>query len=142
MAFRAALLLSFRALLRKQQVTESDAMLTREDITFFKWGMMVRVRKSKTIQFQERELRIPVTKVKDVRLCAVHWVSRHLEEVKAPKTAPLFLVPGANGPRSQTYSDYQDTLKLVCKRAGLNEKDFSSHSLRRGGTTFLGMIGG
>ena len=140
-AFRAALLLSFRALLRKQNVTDSDAMLTREDITIYKWGMMVRVRKSKTIQFQQKELLIPVTRVRDIRLCAVHWVSRHLDEVKAPKSAPLFLVPDEFGPRAQTYSDYSLTLKIACKRAGLIEKNFSSHSLRRGGTTFLGMIG-
>ena len=140
-AFRAALLLSFRALLRKQQVTESDAMLTREDITFYKWGLMVRVRKSKTIQFKQKELLIPITKVKDDRLCAVSWVKKHIEEMKAPPSAPLFLVPGPLGPRPQTYKMYQDTLDLVCDRAGLKVADFSSHSLRRGGSTFLGMIG-
>ena len=139
--FRAALLLSFRALLRKQHVTMSNAHLLREDITIHDWGMLVRVVKSKTIQYKQRELIIPVSRVADLRLCAVNWVERHIKEAPAPGKAPLFLVPGPSGLEGQDYQTYQSTLKLMCGRAGLNPEDFSSHSMRRGGTTFLGMIG-
>ena len=139
--FRAAMLLSFRALLRKQHVTLSNAHLLREDITIQDWGMMVRVSTSKTIQFKQKVLVIPVSRVPDERLCAVHWVERHLKQAPAPQKAPLFMNPGPAGLEGLSYDTYQSTLRLMCKRAGLNPEDFSSHSMRRGGTTYLGMIG-
>ena len=52
-ALRAAILLSFRALLRKCHVSASDTSLLRSDFTFHRWRMMARVRKSKTIQYRE-----------------------------------------------------------------------------------------
>ena len=116
-AFRAALLLSFRALLRKQNVTESDATLTRGDVTFHDWGVLVTVRKSKTIQFREKELIIPVSRVSDVRLCAVKWLEDRVRQTPAPLTAPLIIIPGGRGPTPLTYKDYQTTLKLACGRA-------------------------
>ena len=38
--------------------------------------MLVNVRQSKTVQFRERILSIPVTAVDDPALCAVYWVRR------------------------------------------------------------------
>ena len=140
-AFKAALLLAFRAMLRKQQVTVSDANLKREDVTIFEWGMLVRIKKSKTIQFRQRELLIPVSRVDDKRLCAVEWIELHIKSAPAPPGAPLVLLPGPGGWEGMSYKDYQGTLKLMCARAGLNPEDFSSHSLRRGGCTYLGMLG-
>ena len=137
LAFRAALLLSFRALLRKQQVTDfTDATLTRSDVKMHEWGMM-----SKTIQFKQKVLHIPVSKVGDGRLCAVKWVTEHMIQSPAPPSSPLFIVPGPGGPTPMTYKMYQSTLKLTCGRAGLDPAEFSSHSMRSGGATFLGMIG-
>ena len=65
----------------------------------------------------------------------------HVELAPAPGGAPLFLLPGPTGLEGQSYKDYQDTLKLMCDRVGLDPEEFSSHSLRRGGCTYLGMLG-
>ena len=48
-----------QGLLRKSQVTMSDAALCRRDFTFYDWGLVLTVRPSKTIQFTERVLEIP-----------------------------------------------------------------------------------
>ena len=40
-----------------------------------------------------------------------------------------------------TYKMYHGMLKLFAARAGLGECDFTSHSLRRGGCTYLAMAG-
>ena len=139
-AVRAAMLLSFRALLRKCHVTESEATLSRGDFTFFEWGMMVRVRKSKTIQYQERVHLIPVSRVLDNRLCAVHWVQRHFESIPAPPRAPAFQVPRAGGSASMPYPFYLGCVKLLSTGAGILP-NVTTHSLRRGGATYLRMCG-
>lgn len=138
---RAAMLLSFRALLRKAHVTESDCTLKRSDLEFYEWGLMVCVRKSKTNQFRERIHRIPVAKVTNIELCAVYWVQQHLEQCPAPLDAQVFRVPRAGHSVPLKYSYYNEVIKAMCARAGLPPGEFSSHSLRRGGATFLRLCG-
>ena len=140
-AVRAAMLLSFRALLRKGHVTESEERLLRKDITFHPWGIMIAVRKSKTIQYKEKVHRIPVAKVRNIDLCAVHWVARHFTECPAPPGAQAFRMPRRGNSVPLSYSYYLNVLKLVCARVGLDPTVFSTHSLRRGGATFLRMCG-
>lgn len=140
-AVRAAMLLSFRALLRKGHVTASEERLSRGDITFHPWGLMVNVRKSKTIQYKERVHKIPVARLRKVDLCAVHWVSRHFAECPAPPTAQAFRMPKNGNSIPLTYWFYLSVLKFVCARVGLDPANYSTHSLRRGGATFLRMCG-
>lgn len=141
-AWRAAMLCSFRALLRKCQVTLSDSSLLRRDFRFFSWGLIISIRRSKTIQFHERVLEVPVARCPNHLLCAVHWTERHFSEVPAQPDAMAFRISGADGSSAPlTYQLYQSTLKLFSKRAGLDPDSVSSHSLRRGGCTFLSMCG-
>ena len=141
-AWRAAVLCSFRGLLRKSQVTMSDSALLRRDFGIYDWGMIITVRKSKTIQYRERSLEIPVARCPDVRLCAVHWVERHFREVRAEGQDMAFRLPAGGGASvPMTYRVYQETLRIFANIAGLGGEDFSSHSLRRGGCTYLAMCG-
>ena len=70
-AVTAAMLLSFRALLRKSHVTASDCSLIRSDLVFHLWGIMVWVFKSKTNQFFERLHNITIEEVVNRELCDV-----------------------------------------------------------------------
>ena len=141
-SWRAAVLCSFRALLRKCQVTSSDSMLLRRDFTMLDWGMIIRVRRSKTIQFRERILEIPVASCCNRQLCAVYWTARHFREIPAGVDEGAFRVPGGRGVSVPlTYGMYQDVLRIFAAKAGFGELDFTSHSLRRGGCTFLSMCG-
>ena len=140
-AFRAAVLVSFRGLLRKAHVTDSTSMLNRQDFEFHTWGMIIKVKKSKTIQFSEREVMIPVHRLTSTDLCAVHWVEKHFREVGAAPGAKAFRVPGLVGSVPLQYPVYLHLLKGLCDKVGLPPRDFSSHSLRRGGATFLLMTG-
>ena len=138
---RAAMLLSFRALLRKAHVTDSDAALRRKDVTFHQWGLMLHIRKSKTIQFRQRVHMIPVARLRNISLCAVHWVERHFEDCPAHREAQAFRLPRGGHSTPLTYEFYTAVLKQLCGRAGLNPGEFSSHGLRRGGATFLRLCG-
>ena len=139
-AFRAAILTSFRALLRKQNITCSPAVLRRQDFHFFPWGILIEVHKTKTLQKKEKVLRLPVTFCPDKRLCAAYWVTRHFQEVPASPDSPAFMLP-YTPPSPLDYDTYSHLLSFLCACAGLNPADYSSHSLRRGGTTFLWLTG-
>lgn len=141
-AWRAAMLCSFRGLLRKAQVTESDSSLTRADFSFYDWGMVIRVKRTKTIQYRERQLEIPVARCPNLELCAVYWTQKHFLEVPGRAESMAFRTPrgpGLSGPL--TYRAYQEMLEVFAVRAGLGAGEFTSHSLRRGGCTYLAMCG-
>lgn len=137
----AAMLLCFRSLLRKCHVTASSSNLRRGDFTFHKWGMMVSVRKSKTNQHRDRVHRIPIARVGNAALCAVSWVERHFTECPAMSTSAAFRVPRAGHTVPMSYHYFMSVIKILCGAAGLNPAEFSTHSLRRGGATFLRMCG-
>ena len=141
-AWRAAVLCSFRGLLRKCQVTASESCLQRRDFRFFGWGMIINIRRSKTIQFGERHLEVPVARCPQRQLCAVHWTERHFRETPSPPEAMAFRVPtGGGGEEPLPYAVYQASLKVFAGKAGIDPEAVSSHSLRRGGCTYLSMCG-
>ena len=140
-AVRAAMLVSFRGLLRKSHVTDSDTAMARKDLEFHQWGMVLIIRKSKTNQFRERTHRIPVARVRDKEICAVHWLKKHLEQCPAAPDAQVFRVPRAGHSIPLPYAYYMAVLKAACTAAGLPAGEFSTHSLRRGGATFLRLTG-
>lgn len=140
-SFAAAILTSFRGLLRKAHITASDSCLLREDFTFHPWGMSLQVKKSKTIQFAERTLDIPIARVSHPLLCAVRAVERHFKQLPAPPSAQAFRTPTPSGSAPLEYHHYSAVLKRLCGMSGLDPSLFSSHSLRRGGATYLLMAG-
>ena len=135
-AVRAAILLSFRCLLRQNQITGRLNALCRADFSFSKMGLELSVRRSKTIQFRERILSIPVVPLQDVELCAVFWVQKHFLDISAKSTDKAFRVALGDSSMPLSYGIYLSTLRLWAKRAGL-VGSVSTHSLRRGGATFF-----
>ena len=140
-AVRAAMLVCFRALLRKSHVTLSAVSLSRRDVVFHDWGMMLRVLKSKTNQFADRVHLIPVVRVKGDALCAVYWTKLHFKQCPAPPDSMAFRLPRLGNSVPMSYAYYMQVIKCMCRASALNETEFSTHSLRRGGATFLRMCG-
>lgn len=138
---RAAMLLSFRALLRKCHVTSSDSSLLRQDFSFKSWGILLTLRKSKTNQYREHLHQIPVSKVRDMRMCPVYWVQKHFDECPAHNQAKAFRVPKGENSVPLTYDFYLSVIKNLSALSGLDHTSLSTHSLRRGGATFLRMSG-
>ena len=87
---KAAITTGFRALLKKCQLTDSESVLLRSDFKFYSWGMLISVRRSKTIQFSESELLMPVAFVLNTDLCVVHWVWEHFPQTKVSASKPAF----------------------------------------------------
>ena len=120
------MLVSFRALLRKAIVTESEASIKRGGFTFFDWWMVIVNRKNKIIQFSERVLEILVERCCDPVLCAVHWVEHHFRQLPVDEDQEAFHLPdGAGGSTALTYGIHPQTLKLFSGRAGLEAEHFT-----------------
>ena len=113
-----------------------------QDFRFYSWGMMIIVRCSKTIQFGQRKLLIPIARVANRDICAIHWVSRHFNEVPVGPNELAFQVPASGGGyKPLEYVTLNSTIKHFADCAGLDPSKFLSHSLRRGRCTFLAMEG-
>lgn len=136
--FWCALCLGYRCLLRKSHFTYSNHTLLYSDVKFTEYGMHITLRSSKTIQYSERIVEIPVIESKGSILCPVHWLRLYLRYVKVPIDGPLFVIPGTLKPL--TYRAFSDRLKAAIRASGLTGR-FTSHSLRRGCATYLSRLG-
>lgn len=136
--FWCSICLGYRCLLRKSHFTQSPHTMLRSDITFTDYGMVVKLRSSKTIQFTERVVEIPVIKSVGSLLCPVHWLLKYLRYVKVKENGPLFVVPSTG--ETLTYRMFSNKLKESVSSAGL-VGNFTSHSLRRGCATYLSRLG-
>lgn len=145
----AAVVFCFRTLLRKSNVLPEQATLPysahiicRKDVEFFDWGMTITVYASKTIQFKERELQIPVFATDLSPLCAVTLLRNHIRQFPGEPTDPLFLkLDSGLNLRPLLYRDVLKYLKIWVKRIGLDPANVGLHSMRRSGATFMCRLG-
>ena len=77
-----AIILSFRTLLRKSNIvpetlTNYGHVLLRRDVDFTSNGLLLRVNSSKTIQYKDRVLEIPLSKVDNPAFCVVTMLHSH-----------------------------------------------------------------
>ena len=122
-----ALTLMYRCLLRVGHIVNSPHSMRVKDIIWKKGGCDVVIRSSKTIQFKERKLTVPLLESPGSVLCPCGYIRYYLNSYKCHPEMSLF---------QYTYSVFNKKLKSLCKTAGL-QGNFSTHSLRRGSATFL-----
>ena len=125
--FWAALILSFRCLLRVSHLVSSPHQLCVKDIEFNQEGFDLVMRSSKTIQFQERINRIPVIQAPGSILCPVAILSDYITDSGRKGSQPLF---------GFSYDKYNAKLQRACKAIGL-VGHYSTHSVRRGSASYL-----
>ena len=110
---------------------------------FFPWGVVISVRWSKTIQFQERVVSIPLPRVPGSIFCPVAAISHAFSfTVGAPAHSQAFLwVAPSLHLREFSYGLFMSKLRACLILCGLPGKDFGSHSFRRGGASFAFSVG-
>ena len=131
-----AALFMFRTLLRVSNIVHSSHTLRRGDVVFGHEGCFVRVRSSKTTSKRDSATIMPVLFSSDKSICSATWLAAMCKKFNNPKEAFLFSSP--NIP-VLTYSMFSRKFKELTIRAGL-QGDFASHSLRRGGATFMSIL--
>lgn len=145
----AIALVLFFGLLRKASVLptastvhDTSRILTRDDVTFHQWGAMLTVRTTKTIQFQERALQIPLPRMQGHMFCPVNALLRAFAVTpRTPPGAPAFLIPAKPKPIPVSGRLFVSRVKELLTRAGMDTAQISGHSFRRGGATWAYTVG-
>lgn len=114
------------------QDVSNHRCLWRSDVSYFDGNLVVILNWSKTIQFGERILEVPLLKLPGSPLCPVNAYSNMLKMVKGKSNDCLFLLPGG---RPITYYLFQKKLRSVLTDIGIDGHLYSSHSFRRGFAT-------
>ena len=139
LCFWCAILTCFRALLRKAHVTKSSMSLLKNAFSFHRWGVMVRVDHTKTIQHRERCLFIPIHAHKESIFDLKHYLLLLFKKVGTNNGDEAFTYLHCGKKKVLSYSLFQSLLKNLTKSMGI--ENISSHSLRRSGASFLFSIG-
>lgn len=136
------LLFLYRTLLRKGHLFPSRFnrnLLSRADITFTSYGILIKVQNSKTIQFQERLVEIPICRGGGL-FCIVTLLERFFLEFPTLPTAPVLSSVNNGNLQMVDYPQALKLLKMWGKMAALT-KTLGLHSLRRGAATLMALGG-
>ena len=137
--FWGILLVGFWGMLRKSNlISDSKSLfdplkqLTKNHVRFKKGIVILTATWAKNIQCRQKVLEIPLFQVPDSPLCPVNILRILTQSIKKGHY-PLF---GTGKWVTLTYRQFQKKLRTVLNKAGYKGKNFSSHSLRRGGATW------
>lgn len=139
-----ATLIGFHCLLRASNLTSrsvasfnQDENLLRRDFRMHNNILLVHIKWTKTLQYREKKLLIPVIPFADPEIDAVKCFHEMLSAVPATSLAPAFAVPTKQGLAPLTYSQLSEKLKKWTKACQLDATKYTSHCLRRGGASWL-----
>lgn len=151
----AAALLMFGAMLRRSNVLPlsvqafvPDKHLRRQDIVLYKDRLVITIRWSKTIQFKERSLTIPLFRIPNSPLCPVQAVAHAWRLCPgALADGPAFVfrsgITQATGAelRPLTAPVFLRAVRRGIVKSGADPSSFGTHSFRRGGASFAFQVG-
>lgn len=109
--------------------------LQRKNLILKPWGLLICFKWSKTLQFGERKLIIPISAIPGSPLCPALAFSKMCSLIPAPLSSPAFVVPANGQLQTLTYSSYTGHLRHLLALAGHAPERYSGHSFRRGGAT-------
>ena len=151
LALWAAYLICFFCLLRKGQVTATSKdgalkdthLLQRTDVLLGHDGRLwIRLVHTKTIQFRERVLYLPVPSVPGSSCCPTDALRRYLRRLESSNNPLLFQEVDVFGKWVPlTYSRLLFFLKQSLTTLGYNPAQYAGQSFRRGGATYLLSLG-
>ena len=116
--------------------SDSAYFLRRQDVSITASGAVLRVYRTKTIQFKQRELEIPLPFIPNSVLCPVTALNRYLCTVPNLPSSPLFIVNQDGFFRPLFAAHFNRFFKACINTVGLKPEHFSSRSFRQGGATF------
>jgi len=145
-SFWATCLVAFYGMFRKSHLLPSAAnqvnpskQLTKADFKIFSWGTLITIRWSKTIQFRERVVEIPLPYIPGFALCPTTAIINAFRFTSSfsTKTSQAFnWVDDSRVLHTLTYSPFVSKLRLLLSSLGLDPKLYAGHSFRRGGASF------
>ena len=109
--------------------------LRRQDVSFTAPGAVLRVYRTKTIQFKQRVLEILLPFIPNSVLCPVTAL-KYFCTVPTLPSSPLFIVNQDGSFRPLLTAHFNQFFKACISTVGLKPDHFSSHSFRQGGAPF------
>ena len=146
LAVWCSILVGFFGLLRKKNLVPEDNLDTDPTkiltvgnfmIDKVKGIALVYIPFSKTNQFGQQTLVIPLVRNKCKALDPIFHLDLLFSQSKASPSCPAFTYRSGNNLKCVTYRKFTARLKSLLSKAGFSPERFSGHSLRRGGATFL-----
>lgn len=141
--FWATCLVGFFSFFRKSNLLvqswgqfDPQKHLCCSDVRFCESGVILSVRWSKTIQFRQRILEIPLPRIPGSPFCpssALLLCLRLLPPVQGPR--PLFCYMSSSGLRPITHAEFVTCLRKYLNQLGIDASKYSGHSFRRGGAS-------
>ena len=110
--------------------------LKRQDVYFTASGAVLRVYRTKTIQFKQHVLDIPLPFIPNSILCPVTALKKYFCTVPALDSLPLFIVQHGRSLKPILATHFNRFFKSCITTVGLEPDSFSSRSFRQGGATF------
>ena len=149
--FWAVCLVMFFGLFRKSHLLplsdtkfDSNKQFSRSSFKFYYWGILLTVKWSKTIQFRERSVQIPLPRIPGSIFCPVSSLQHALSFTSgAPAHSHAFSyldLPYCNR-RCMTYRSFVSKLRSCLRSLGVSPDDYAGHSFRRGGASFAFQAG-
>ncbi|MEW8547236.1 MAG: hypothetical protein AB2693_27310 [Candidatus Thiodiazotropha sp.] len=143
-SFWAACLVAFYSFFRKSNLLipsieafDPKKHLCASDVSFTPDGMVLLVRWSKVIQFQERTLQIPLPRIPNSAFCPSNALLGLLfEHPHENSPVPLFRYREGSSCLPLTQTSFTKRLHEVLTLSGLPFDRYSNHSFRRGGAMF------
>ena len=111
-----------------QQFTRADIHVTNTLSP-----IMVDLCWTKTIQFRQKVLRLPVLPVNNKKICPVLWTHYMLNTIPAEPTDPAFTIYYRGQKTALSANQLVNRIRKWLKLIKENEMEYSLHSLRRGG---------
>lgn len=139
----AAALVMFFAMLRRGNVLPNSTQkfdmaqhLRRQDVQFTAQGLVLSIRATKTIQFRERELIIPIPRIHGSPMCPTQAAYQAFKLTpKVPPSGPAFVVKDTPV-QALSAGLFLKKVHMALERAKVPHSNISGHSFRRGGATW------
>ena len=110
--------------------------LTPLRVRFSAQGACLSITRTKTIQFKQRVLEIPIPCIPRSPLCPVAALREHLARNRPPPHMPLFVVTRHGNHTPILAHQYNAFIKAAISAIGVDPARYSSRSFRRGGASF------
>ena len=142
LSFWASLLVAFFLMLRISNLlpkfvkTQGTKHLLRSNFSVGKNIALVKLHWSKTMQFGQRSLVLPLARMPGSPLCPVYHIKELFERFQTGRHAPAFSYFQRGKIVFWTEKSWVDYLRKKLQPLVQNVHDFSGHSFRRGGATF------
>ena len=116
--------------------SDNAYFLKRQDVSFTASGAVLRVYRTKTTQFKQRVLEIPLPFIPNSILCPVTALKRYFCTVPVLASLPLFIVRHGRSLKPILAAHFNQFFISCITTLGLEPGNFSSLSFRQGGATF------